>query len=127
MRFPKEYKYTQDHEWARVEGKTVTVGITDHAQSSLGDVVFLELPKVGRTLKKGEAFGVVESVKAVSDLYSPVDGKVIEVHSDLVDDPGTINKEPHDGGWLVKIELTSADGAAHLMDAAAYEKLVASL
>lgn len=127
MRFPAEFKYTKDHEWARIDGKVVTVGITDHAQSALGDVVYLELPKVGRTLKKGDTFGVVESVKAVSDLYSPVEGKVVEVHSALVDNPSTLNSAPHKDGWLVKIEVPSTDAIANLMDAAAYSKLVESL
>ncbi|MCC7440141.1 MAG: glycine cleavage system protein GcvH [Bdellovibrionales bacterium] len=127
MRFPKEFKYTEDHEWAKIEGNRVTVGVTDHAQSALGDVVFLELPKVGRQLRRGETFGVVESVKAVSDLFSPVDGKVIEVHSALVDDPSTINRSPHGDGWLIAIEVSGPEACAHLIDASAYEKLIASL
>lgn len=126
-RFPADLKYTKDHEWAKVQGNTITVGITDHAQSALGDVVFLELPKVGRTLRKGETFGVVESIKAVSDLYSPVTGKVVEVNSSLPDDPSEINRSPHDKAWLVKIELTDASSAADLMDAKAYEGYVATL
>ena len=88
MSFPANLKYTKDHEWAKIEGESATVGITDHAQSSLGDVVYVDLPKVGRAVKKGETFGVVESIKAVSDLYSPVDGTVLEVNSALVNDPG---------------------------------------
>lgn len=127
MRFPAELKYTKDHEWARVEGNKVTVGITDHAQSALGDVVFVELPAVGRQLKKGETFGVVESIKAVSDLYSPITGKVLEVNSALPDDPAQINRDPHAGAWLVKIEVTDAASMGDLMDAQAYETYVAGL
>ena len=127
MRFPNDLKYTKDHEWARVEGKTITVGITDHAQSALGDVVFVDLPKVGRVLKKGETFGVVESIKAVSDLYAPVSGKVLEVNPALTDDPSAINKDPHKSAWLVKIELTDPASAGDLMDSAAYSKFVEAL
>ena len=127
MRFQKELKYTQDHAWARIEGKTVTIGITDHAQSSLGDVVFVDLPKVGRELKKGETFGVVESIKAVSDLYAPVTGKVLEVHSGLSDDPSLINKSAHDQGWMVKIEITDPSSTSDLMDETAYTSYVQSL
>ncbi len=127
MRFPAELKYTKDHEWARIEGNKVTVGITDHAQSALGDVVFVELPSMGRQLKKGETFGVVESIKAVSDLYSPITGKVVEVNSGLPDDPAQINRDPHAGAWLVKIEVTDASSLSDLMDAQAYETYVAGL
>ncbi len=127
MRFPSDLKYTKEHEWAKIEGKTITVGITDHAQSSLGDVVYVELPAVGRQLKKGETFGVVESIKAVSDLYSPVAGKVTAVNSDLPDDPSLINKEPHAGAWMVKIELADPSSTADMMDASAYQKYVESL
>jgi glycine cleavage system H protein len=127
MRFPNDLKYSKDHEWARIEGNKVTVGITDHAQSSLGDVVFVELPAVGRTLKKGETFGVVESIKAVSDLYAPVTGKVVEVNTALPDDPAKINREPQAGAWIAKIEMTDPSSASDLLDAAAYEKFVASL
>jgi glycine cleavage system H protein len=91
MRFPNELKYTKDHEWAKIDGNQVTVGITDHAQSSLGDIVFVELPKVGRELKAGETFGVVESIKAVSDLYSPIAGKVVAVNDHAVSEPSSLN------------------------------------
>ena len=127
MRFPADLKYTQDHEWARIEGNKVTVGITDHAQSALGDVVFVELPAVGRQLKKGETFGVVESIKAVSDLYAPLSGKVLEVNSALPDDPAQINHDPHAGAWLIKLEMTNPSEAGALMDAKAYEGYVAGL
>ncbi len=126
MRFPAELKYTKDHEWARVEGKVVTVGITDHAQSALGDIVFVDLPKAGRELKKGETFGVVESIKAVSDLYSPVTGKVVESNAALPGDPAKLNSDAH-GQWMIKIEVTDAASAGDLMDASAYESFVATL
>lgn len=126
MNFPNNLKYTKDHEWAKIEGKTATIGITDHAQSSLGDVVFVDLPKVGRSLKKGEAFGVVESIKAVSDLYSPVEGTVVEVNSSLASDPSMVNRDPYESAWIVKVQLNSAaDG--DLMDVKAYQSLVESL
>ena len=127
MRFPENLKYTKDHEWAKVEGKQITVGITDHAQSALGDIVFVELPKIGRELKPGETFGVVESIKAVSDLYAPVTGKVLEVHSGLSDDPSLINKSAHDQGWMVKIEITDPSSTSDLMDETAYTSYVQSL
>jgi glycine cleavage system H protein len=127
MRFPADLKYTKDHEWAKIEGNTLTVGITDHAQSALGDVVFCELPIVGRALRAGETFGVVESIKAVSDLYSPVAGKVTAVNQGIVDDPARINKEAQSGAWMIKLEVADASSLNGLMDAAAYEKYVASL
>ena len=125
MRFPDHLKYTRDHEWAQIQGNSATVGITDHAQSALGDVVYVDLPAVGRVLKKGETFGVVESIKAVSDLYSPVAGKVAAVNTALVNDPAQINKDPQGGAWLVKIDVTEA--ATDLMDASAYSKYVETL
>lgn len=127
MNFPKDLKYTKDHEWARVSGSEVSVGITDHAQSSLGDIVFVELPKVGRKLKAGETFGVVESIKAVSDLYSPIDGEVIATNEAVVSNPGQINQDPYTGGWLVKFKLTNPASAETLMDCPKYEAFVKSL
>jgi glycine cleavage system H protein len=127
MRFPENLKYTKDHEWAKIDGSQAIVGITDHAQSSLGDVVYVELPAVGRTLKVGETFGVVESIKAVSDLYAPVSGRVTEVNTSLPDDPAQLNQDPHGSAWLVKIELTGALPESDLMDANAYKKYVESL
>jgi glycine cleavage system H protein len=126
VRFPADLKYTKDHEWAKVDGKNVTIGITDHAQSALGDVVYVELPAVGRALKKGETFGVVESIKAVSDLYSPASGKVVEVNSALPDEPAQLNRDPY-SSWMVKIELTDPSSISDLMDAASYQKFVVSL
>jgi glycine cleavage system H protein len=127
MRFPDHLKYTKDHEWAKVDGKIVTVGITDHAQSALGDVVFVELPAPGRVLKTGETFGVVESIKAVSDLYAPLSGKVMESNTALSDDPSQVNRDPQGAAWMVKLEVTDADAIAGLMTADAYSKYVESL
>ncbi len=126
MEYPTHLKYTKDHEWAQVEANQVTVGITDHAQSALGDIVYVELPKVGRTLKAGETFGVVESIKAVSDLYSPITGKVTAVNDALVGNPAKLNHDPHGSAWLIKMELTDPASAASLLDVAAYSKLVAN-
>ena len=127
MRFPENLKYTKDHEWAKVEGNSVTVGITDHAQKALGDVVYVELPKTGRTLKAHETFGVVESIKAVSDLYSPIAGKVTEINSALTEDPARINRDPHGTAWMLKIEVSDPSALKDLMDASAYSKFVESL
>ncbi|MCM2322883.1 MAG: glycine cleavage system protein GcvH [Oligoflexia bacterium] len=127
MSFPSDLKYTKDHEWAKTEGKTVTIGVTDHAQKALGDIVYVELPAVGRALKKHETFGVVESIKAVSDLYSPIAGKVLEVNTALTDEPAMINRDPHKGAWMVKMELTDPASMSDLMDAQAYTAYVATL
>src|SRR3990172_2576147 len=105
MEFPKDIKYTKEHEWARTEGNIITVGITDYAQDSLGDVVYLELPAEGTTVTKDETFGVIESVKAVSDLYSPITGTVIEVNDALVDNPEVINDDPYGDAWILKVEM----------------------
>ncbi|MEN9723357.1 MAG: hypothetical protein RJB38_1343 [Pseudomonadota bacterium] len=125
MRFPEGLKYTKDHEWLKVDGKIATIGITDHAQSALGDIVYVDLPKVGRELKAHETFGVVESIKAVSDLYSPAAGKVLEVNSSLIDDPSQINRDPHDKAWMIKMELSAE--AQDLMEAGNYEAYVSNL
>tara|TARA_Y100000590_G_scaffold458480_1_gene613292 strand:+ start:811 stop:1191 length:381 start_codon:yes stop_codon:yes gene_type:complete len=123
MDFPENYLYTKDHEWGHLEGETLTVGITDHAQSSLGDIVYLELPEIGRELSEGETFGVVESVKAVSDLYSPCDGKVIEVNEALVDDPSSLNTDPHLSAWMIKLEVKSG-ATDKLLKLNEYQQLV---
>jgi glycine cleavage system H protein len=125
-----ELKYSEDHEWVRVEGQRVTIGITHHAQDQLGDIVFVELPEVGRELTKGDTFGVVESVKTVSDLYAPVSGKVVEVNSVLQEsqssfEPETINRSPYQDGWMIVVEIASADELDGLLDSVAYEKFVA--
>lgn len=127
MRFPSDLKYSKDHEWAKIEGTVATIGITDHAQSSLGDIVYVDLPKVGRELKKGETFGVVESIKAVSDLYAPVAGKVVATNNELSDDPSRINREAHGGAWMIKIEMSGSGAAADLLDSSAYTQFVESL
>lgn len=127
MHFPDHLKYTKDHEWALIEGNRVTIGITDHAQSSLGDIVYVDLPKVGRELKQHETFGVVESIKAVSDLYAPVAGKVVETNSALAADPGQVNREAQGAAWMIKVEIADAAATRDLMDASAYAKYVESL
>jgi len=121
--YPVEYKYTKDHEWILMTGATGRVGITDYAQKQLGDVVYLELPQVGRTLVPGESFGTVESVKAVSELYSPVAGEVVAVNTALAEKPEGVNADPH-GNWLVEIRLTSPGDLDALLAQAAYVELV---
>ena len=123
MAYPANYKYTKEHEWISVEGTAGTVGITDYAQSSLGDIVFVDLPKVGSTVEKGKTFGSVESVKAVSDLYSPVSGTVVEVNEELATAPEKINTDAH-GAWILKVELTDPSEVDQLLKAADYEKFV---
>ena len=113
--------YTEDHEWLAVDGDVVTVGITDYAQSQLGDVVFVELPKVGRALKKAEAAAVVESVKAASDVYAPITGEVVEVNDALVADPSLVNSDANNGAWFFKIKIADKNELGGLMDEAAYK------
>jgi glycine cleavage system H protein len=124
--YPQGYRYTRDHEWIAVEGNRGRVGITDYAQKQLGDVVFVELPEVGRTFAAGEQFGTVESVKAVSELYSPVAGEVVEVNTPLADKPETINQDPHGAAWMIVLKVADPAAASGLLDAAAYEALVAA-
>ncbi|MEI7704918.1 MAG: glycine cleavage system protein GcvH [Deltaproteobacteria bacterium] len=124
MNVPDDLKYTRDHEWARIQGNRITVGITDFAQDQLGDVVFVELPDVGDEVKKGETFGVVESTKAVSDLFAPVSGKVVEVNAPLVDAPETVNEDPYEEGWMIVIEASDPKELGELLDASAYRKFV---
>lgn len=126
-KYPAHLKYTKDHEWALVEGKVATIGITHHAQDALGEVVFVELPPVGKVLKKGDTFGVVESIKAVSDLYSPLSGKVSSVNTKLMDEPGTTNSDPYNKAWMIKLELSNPAEINELLGVEAYEKLVESL
>lgn len=125
MEFPEDLKYSREHEWALVEGKVATVGITDFAQDKLGDIVFVELPAVGDKVTKDEAMGVVESVKAVSDVYSPVSGTVIEINDDLPDSPDMINEDPYGDGWIVKIQMSDPTDLEDLMESEAYEAFVA--
>lgn len=124
MAYPANYRYTREHEWISVEGKIGTIGITDYAQNSLGDIVYVDAPKVGDSVTAHQTFGSVESVKAVSDLYSPVSGNVTEVNESLKTEPDKINSAPHDT-WIIKVELTNAGEVDSLLDAAAYEAFVA--
>jgi glycine cleavage system H protein len=124
MAYPADYKYTKEHEWIKVDGKNATVGITNYAQESLGDIVFVELPKPGAELTAGKTFGSVESVKAVSDLYAPASGIVTEVNGELATSPEKINKDAH-GAWMLKITLKDAGEVSGLLSAADYEKFVA--
>ena len=121
MSVPEELQYTKSHEWVRTEGDTATIGITDHAQDELGDVVFVELPEVGTTFDAGDSFGTVESVKAVSDLYTPVGGEVVEANETLNDQPEKINEDPYGEGWIVKL---SASGEGELLSASDYQQFL---
>jgi glycine cleavage system H protein len=118
---PEELQYTRSHEWVRTEDDTATIGITDHAQDELGDIVFVELPETGATFDAGDSFGTVESVKAVSDLYTPVGGEVVEVNEALSDSPEKINEDPYGEGWIVKIQVS---GEADLLSASNYEQFL---
>jgi glycine cleavage system H protein len=121
---PQNLKYTKEHEWARIEGNRVVVGVTSHAQEALGDVVFVELPKVGATVTSGKQFGVIESTKAVSELYSPLSGKVVKVNDELTNNPQTINSDPYGAGWIIELEPSDTKELAGLMDASAYGDLL---
>jgi len=123
--YPEEFKYTREHEWVKVEGDVGAVGITFHAQQALGDIVYVELPKVGMKAEKGKTLGSVESVKAVSDIYAPVSGEVIEVNEALVQTPELLNRDPHGAGWLARIRLSSPEELNNLLDAEQYQALVA--
>jgi len=124
MPYPTDYKYTKEHEWIKADGKSATIGITHHAQESLGDIVFVDLPKIGSEIAVGKAFGSVESVKAVSDLYAPVSGTVTEVNGDLATAPEKINKDAH-SAWMIKITLKDPNELNALLPASDYEKFVA--
>ena len=124
---PAELKYTKDHEWAKIEGDQATIGITDFAQSALGDIVFVELPEVGKTLSHHQAFGVVESIKSVSDLYSPVSGTVIEINSGLVNSPELCNAEPYSGAWMIKVKLSNLKEIDSLLSASDYSNFLSTL
>lgn len=123
---PEEYYYTKDHEWAQVDENVVTVGITEFAQDALGEIVYVELPEEGQKVTQSEPFGVVESVKAASDLVAPVSGTVIEVNTSIVDDPGVLNDDPINNGWLIRIEMDSEKELANLMRAPDYKKIIKS-
>jgi glycine cleavage system H protein len=122
--YPTNYFYTKEHEWVLVEGETGTVGITDHAQKELGDIVYVELPKVGASAEQGKTIGSVESVKAVSDIYAPVSGEVVEVNETLSTAPETLNEDPHGGAWLFKVKLSTPQEIKQLMSADAYQAYV---
>ena len=124
MEFPVDLKYTSEHEWIRIEGDVAYVGVTAYAQDALGDVVFLEIPEVGSDVEKGETFGVVESVKAVSDLYAPLSGEVIKANEVLVDAPELINEHPYDDGWMIAIKMSATEELKALMNADEYETYV---
>jgi glycine cleavage system H protein len=123
--YPSDYRYTKEHEWVRLQGDIATVGITDYAQHELGDVVYAELPKIGTKLTAGKSFGTVESVKAVSDIFAPVSGEVVEINSALGDAPETVNKDPHGQGWLIKVKVAAPFELSGTMDAQAYQAYVA--
>ena len=125
MEFPEELNYTEEHEWALIEGDIVTIGISDFAQDALGDIVYVELPQVGSTVEAGKTFGVVESVKAVSDIYAPVSGEVVEINEELPDAPETINTSPYEDGWMIKVRVADPSSALDdLMDAAEYQEFI---
>jgi len=124
MNFPENLKYTQSHEWVLVEGNIATVGITDHAQSELGDVVFVDISSSLTEVKKGEVFGTIEAVKTVADIYAPVSGKVVEINTSINDNPEVVNKDPYGAGWLIKIEMSNPEELNELLDANAYKQLI---
>lgn len=123
MSYPADLKYTKEHEWIRIDGGTGAIGITDFAQQQLGDVVYVELPDVGATMTAGQVFGTIESVKAVSELFAPVSGEVVETNGSLKDRPDAVNSKPHET-WMVKVKLANPADAASLLDAVAYEALI---
>ncbi|MFZ1019321.1 MAG: glycine cleavage system protein GcvH [Candidatus Cybelea sp.] len=122
---PEDLLFSKEHEWVRLDGDTATIGITDYAQGSLGDIVYVELPKVGATIEQFGSVGVVESVKAVSDLFTPISGEVIEINGTLDDDPAAVNREPYGAGWLIKVRLRDNGETANLLSPAEYELLAA--
>ncbi len=124
MNVPDDLKFASSHEWARLEGDIVTVGISDHAQSELSDIVYLELPETGRQLEAGEEVAVIESVKSASDIFSPVAGEIVEINEATAEDTGRINSDPYGEGWMFKVKVSGADALAELMDAAAYREHV---
>ena len=124
MNVPANLKYTKDHEWLKTEGDVAWIGITDYAQHELGDIVFIEVETVGESLEKHESFGTIEAVKTVSDIFMPVSGEILEFNEALTTQPETINKDPYDKGWIVKIRMTRPEEVAELMDAAAYGAMI---
>ena len=121
---PKELKYTEDHEWVKVDGDTATVGITDHAQSELGDIIFIEFPEINDLFERMEPFGTIEAVKTVADLFSPLNGKIIEINKELEDSPELVNSDPYGKGWIVKVSVDKLDQLNDLLSSKNYEKLI---
>jgi glycine cleavage system H protein len=124
MDFPKDLKYSKEHEWIKVDGDTATIGITDYAQGELGDVVFVELPETGEEFKQMDAFGTIEAVKAVSELYTPVSGEIVEINDKLEDEAGLVNQDCYGDGWMIKIKLSNPSELDDLLDADKYKELV---
>lgn len=124
MNIPSNLQYTKDHEWAKIENGVATIGITDFAQGELGDIVFVELPEVGKSFNAGDAFGTIEAVKTVTDLFSPISGKIVAINEGLDNDPGKVNSDPYGDGWLVKIRLSDPDEKDGLMSSIVYEKII---
>jgi glycine cleavage system H protein len=124
MNFPENLKYTKEHEWVSIENGVATVGITDFAQSELGDIVFVEIETEGETMDQQEVFGTIEAVKTVSDLFMPLSGEIIEFNADLEDAPESVNEDPYESGWMIKIKLSDESEADSLMDAAAYKEMI---
>jgi glycine cleavage system H protein len=124
MNHPKNLKYTSEHEWVKIDGNIATIGITDFAQGELGDIIFLEFPELNESFSEGDVFGTIEAVKTVSDLFMPIDGKIIEVNENLNDDPESVNKDPYEEGWMVKIELSDKYSTDTLLDAKNYIDLI---
>ncbi len=124
MNFPDDLKYTKDHEWIRVEGNIGTIGITDHAQGELGDVVYIDIPDQNAVLNHGDSFGTIEAVKTVADMFAPVSGKIVEVNNSLNDAPDTVNNDPYGAGWMIKIEIANPAELNGLMDVKAYTQLI---
>ena len=125
MNFPNNLKYTNDHEWIRVEGTTAWVGITDYAQGELGDVVFIEVPAAGAKITKGKSFGTIEAVKAVSDIYAPASGEILETNKEVQSTPDVVNKDPYGKGWMIKMRIDNPADLSDLLDVEAYKKIVA--
>ena len=124
MNIPSNLQYTKDHEWAKIENGVATIGITDFAQGELGDIVFVELPEAGKSFNAGDALGTIEAVKTVTDLFSPISGKIVAINEGLDNDPGKVNSDPYGDGWLVKIRLSDPDEKDGLMSSIAYEKII---
>jgi glycine cleavage system H protein len=124
MNFPPELRYTKDHEWIKLDGNIATIGITDYAQRELGDIVYVEVETVGKSLKAGDVFGTVEAVKTVSDLFLPVDGMITELNKELANSPESVNNDPYGAGWMIKMKVDNTDDVKNLMDASAYEAVI---